>query len=134
MRRKDTTSIIPKLFQLYIKGKSLRDLSKISGLSKSIISIKFKALYGDDYTNFKNNHGLLPIIKEYLSNPKITEAQKRKIKKWLDTNMSNIVESDLANIETPLFTDKHEKTLTYKECSHTEHDWKFYFEVLKLGA
>ncbi|ALB39893.1 MULTISPECIES: helix-turn-helix domain-containing protein [unclassified Anabaena] len=119
-----------KAFQLYLQGYSLRNLSKRFNIPKSTLSYQFKKAFGLDYTNLRNSYGAIQVIKEYIHNPDISTKDKHDIKRWLSNNLSTILESETANIKTPLYSDRYLDRLTFKECSHRSKDWKQLFEVI----
>jgi hypothetical protein len=119
-----------KAFQLYLQGYSLRNLSKRFNIPKSTLSYKFKKCFGEEYTQLRNNHGVLQVIKEYLHNPNLPSRDRNNIKKWFNDNLSTILESEITNINAPLYSDSYLNKLTRQECSHRSKDWKQLFEVI----
>jgi len=119
-----------KAFQLYLQGYSLRNLSKRFNIPKSTLSYKFKKTFGTEYTQLRNNHGVLQVIKEYLHNPNLPSKDRNTIKKWFNNNLSTILESEITNINNPLYSNSYLDKLTRQECSHRSKDWKQLFEVI----
>lgn len=109
---------IKEIYREYIKGKSLRELEKIYGISKSQLSVIFKKKFGDNYTKMKNDYGLRSILNEYKGI--LNNRDKKKLEEWIKENEDLILESDLNNVDTKLYTDKQLKCMTYSECGKKE--------------
>lgn len=121
---------LPQIFNLYLQGYSLRNLSKRFHIPKSTLSYQFRKKYGDNYTQARNSNGIIPVIKEYLHSPDIDPRYKNTIRRWLNDNLAQIMESEAANLANPIYSDRHLDKLTYAECGHKSKDWKQVFEVL----
>lgn len=121
---------LEKAFQLYIQGFSLRNLEKRFKIPKSTLSFRFKKRYGDNYSSLKNKEGVMSVINEYLRSPSLSRREKDIIKSWLYLNLSSVIDSDIRNHQTPLFSDSKLDKLTREQCSRREKDWKTLFEAM----
>lgn len=103
-----------QMYLEYRKGKSLRKLAKLYGISKSQLSVIFRREFGEDYTTKKNNFGLIPIIKEHINS---LQGKKRKeVERWLKENEDRLYEDAYENPQSKLYTDKQMFQKTYSEC------------------
>ncbi|WP_427162616.1 hypothetical protein ACQFX9_14335 [Aliinostoc sp. HNIBRCY26] len=118
-------SVIDRAFLLYQQGYSLRKLSSIFKIPFTTLGYKFRNLYGKDYIKTKNKNGILPIIKEYLRNPDVSDRDKRVIREWMNLNLRNIIKNDLTHSNIPLFTDAKIEKLTKQEFIQRER-FKYY--------
>lgn len=126
----DSDKVLDRAFNLYIQGYSLRNLEKRFHIPKSTLSFKFRKKYGEGYSSLKNSQGVMSIIKEYLRSPNLGQSDKNSIQKWMYTNLSSIMESDIKNHQVPLLSDKQLDNLTREQCSSRGgKDWKTLFEL-----
>lgn len=118
------TNVIDKAFQMYLQGYSLRNLTKRFGVPKSTLSVRFKKHFGVNYTQLRNDHGVLPILKEYMFDTDLlSDRDRAKVKRWYNENVDKIMLSDLNNRSNTLLTNKQLDRLTFAECGHRTKDW-----------
>jgi hypothetical protein len=122
------STAISRAYKLFLKGYSLRSLAKIFKIPKSTLSYKFRKLYGSDYAEQRNHWGILPIVQEYLNDKSLADKDRRQIKDWMNQNFNQIIESEKANLNKPLYTNRKLQQLTELECSYRKGDWKSLFE------
>ncbi len=118
------STVIGRAYKLFLKGYSLRALAKIFKIPKSTLSYKFRKLYGSDYAEQRNHWGVLQIILEYTNDRDLSVRDRQQIRDWMNRNFNQIVESERANLDKPLYTNRKIQQLTYLECSHKSKDWK----------
>ncbi|MGV0103985.1 HTH psq-type domain-containing protein [Nostoc sp. DSM 114160] len=122
------STVIGRAYKLFLKGYSLRSLAKIFKIPKSTLSYKFRKTYGVDYAEQRNHWGLLPIIQEYVNDKSLADKDKREIRDWMNRNFDRIIESEKANLDKPLYTNRKLDQLTQLECSWRKGDWRSLFE------
>ncbi len=118
------STAISRAYKLFLKGYSLRSLEKIFKIPKSTLSYKFRKSYGDNYAEQRNHWGVLQIIQEYASDKSLSAKDRQQVRDWLNKNFNEIIESEKANLDNPLYTNRKIQQLTYLECGHRTKDWK----------
>lgn len=121
---KNKESTIYRAFQNWLTGSNLRELSTFFNIPHQTLSYNFKKYFGPNYTKLRNNHGIIPIIQEHLSNTRLTPKQRSIIQNWLEEQIKELLINDLKNTDTRLLTSREENKLTFAECSHSEKDWR----------
>lgn len=123
---------LEQIYNLYIQGYSLRNLAKRFNIPKSTVDFRLKKRYGKDCASLRNPEGTLAIIKEYLRSPDLRQRDKIEINRWLNTNLTKLIEFDTQNRE-PLYSDAKLDKLTREQCYHGSKDWKDLFTVLNFN-
>ncbi|MBD2196602.1 MULTISPECIES: helix-turn-helix domain-containing protein [Calothrix] len=123
----DKEAATQRAFSLYLKGWSLRKLQSHFNTPKSTLRDRFERIYGRGYTNLRS---IIDIIKEYLTDPKISTKDKEQIREWLNSPQLFQLLLNVKSPNTKFYTDKQIRSLTLKECFHKSRDFKELFELL----
>lgn len=124
---------IERAFQHYTEYCALRKTAEAFGLSYRTLARRFKQYYGDNYTQCKNEHGVVSIVKEYIGDNNLSKKQRNQIKEWYESNLNRIVDYNSINRETKLYTNREIQNLTYKETWHGDKDLLDVLNTLKLN-
>lgn len=119
---------VERAFLDWLMGASLRDLPKRYGFHHNTFWYQFRKLYGENYSSIPRSKGVVAIIKEYLNDKKLSNKDRNAINDFLESNKEMLIQTDLANTATNLYTEKQLRNMTWAECSHTENDYKTIFE------
>lgn len=119
---------VHRAFLDWLNGASLRGLKPKYGFSKDTYRYQFIKLYGKDYNKLPRTEGTYRILKDYLRSDVLTMKQKKHVRDFMEKNKEMIVQIDLTNIDTPLYTAKTLNGLTKEECSRTKNDYGYIFE------
>ncbi|MFS0515133.1 hypothetical protein ACEYW6_10470 [Nostoc sp. UIC 10607] len=122
------SNVFSRAYKLFLKGYSLRALEKIFKIPKSTLSYKFRKIYGTDYAEQRNHWGVLAVINEYTNDKSLSPKDRQQIKDWMNQNFNQIIESERANLDRPLYTNRKIQQITELECSYKKGDWKSLFE------
>lgn len=122
------STAISRAYKLFLKGYSLRSIAKIFKIPKSTLSYKFRKLYGSDYAEQRNHWGILPIVQEYTNDKSLSAKDRQQIRDWMNRNFNQIIESEKAHLDKPIYTNRKLQQLTELECSYRRGDWKQLFE------
>lgn len=128
------STAISRAYKLFLKGYSLRKIAKIFKIPKSTLSYKFRKLYGSDYAEQRNHWGILPVIQEYINDRDLSARDKQQIRDWMNINFNQIIESEKAHLDKPLYTNRKLQQLTELECSYRKGDWRKLFEDTLISS
>ncbi|WP_322734414.1 hypothetical protein [Nostoc sp. DedVER02] len=128
------STAIGRAYKLFLKGYSLRKIAKIFKIPKSTLSYKFRKLYGSDYAEQRNHWGILQVIQEYANDKSLSPRDRQQIRDWMNRNFNQIIESERANLDKPLYTNRKLQQLTELECSYRKGDWKRLFEDTLISS
>lgn len=104
---------IPDLFLRWLKGESLRKISKNLDVHHTALLKRFRKKYGQNLRVYK--HSLFGVIRDdYLQNKKYSKKEKETIERWFNTLK---IEDLLSNVE--LFSEKELRNYTSNYCGYS---------------
>jgi DNA-binding transcriptional regulator YhcF (GntR family) len=124
---------IQRAFNYYIQTNSLRKTANLFGISYRTLSRRFKQYYGDNYITYKNKHGIIAVLKEYIEKPTLTKEHREDINQWYQDNIDVIIGDNMYN-SIHLYTEQEINNLTYRETWNGKKDLLTVLNTLDLKS